>query len=232
MSNKTGEQLVRGFFGRRSGKSLKGRQAELMESFRQRLMIDINGKTPASLIDLFDETVQSIWLEIGFGGGEHLVHRAAENPDTGYIGIEPFRNGMAKALVAIEDAGLSNIRIYDEEAGPFLDWLPQKSLDGIYLLYPDPWPKTRHFKRRFINETNLDRIARALKTDHEFRFASDIDSYVEWTVEHCAAHPTFEWLNGSQEHSLQAWENWPGTRYEAKALREGRLPRYLSFQRI
>lgn len=226
-----GDQLARGFFGRRVGKALNDRQAVLMGDYLDHLKIDTEVAAPSSLSDLFDANVSLIWMESGFGGGEHLVHRARENPQTGFIGVEPFRNGMAKALVSIEEAELKNIRVYDEEAGALLDWLPVQSLDGFYLLYPDPWPKTRHFKRRFINQVNLDRIARVLKPETEFRVASDIDAYVEWTLEHCAAHSAFTWLDGVEDKALKPWANWPGTRYEAKAIREGRVPRYLTFKR-
>ncbi len=224
-------QNARGFYGRRAGKSLNERQALLMKDFLKELAIDIEVSAPKPLKDLFSKQVESVWLESGFGGGEHLIHRAKENPTIGYIGVEPFRNGMAKALVEIEAEGLDNIRLYNEEAGPLLDWLPEGQLDGFYLLYPDPWPKKRHFKRRFVNMKNLDRIARLLKPQKEFRFASDIDSYVKWTVDHCDRHSEFSWLEEKEENSLKPWENWPGTRYEAKALREARQPRYLTFLR-
>ena len=227
-----GDQLARGFFGRRIGKTLNDRQTALMGDYLARMKIDISHPSPLSLGDLFETDVSAVWMESGFGGGEHLVHRAMENPDTGFIGVEPFRNGMAKALVSIKEAELSNVRVYDEEAASLLDWLPAQSLDGFYLLYPDPWPKTRHLKRRFVNPINLDRIAKLLKADTELRVASDIDAYVEWTLEHCEAHPAFKWLDGAEKNALDPWENWPGTRYEAKAIREGRRPRYLTFQRI
>lgn len=226
-----GLQLARGFFGRRAGKSLNEHQAELMGDFLGQLRIDTERPPPGSLAQIFPANVMQIWMESGFGGGEHLVHRARENPTFGFIGVEPFRNGMAKALAAVDAAELHNIRLHDAEAGHLLDWLPEASLDGFYLLYPDPWPKKRHFKRRFVNGANLDRIARVLKPEAELRIASDIDSYVEWTLAHCAAHPAFEWLDGSEENSLRPWANWPGTRYEAKAVREGRRPRYLTFRR-
>jgi len=226
-----GEQLARGFFGRRSGKTLTERQHALMGEYLQQLKIDIMIAPPLSLGELFAADVGKIWMESGFGGGEHLVHRAQENPHIGYIGVEPFRNGMAKALVAIDAAAVSNVRVFDEEAGLLLDWLPDSSLDGFYLLYPDPWPKTRHFKRRFVNRANLDRIARVLKPGAEFRVASDIDSYVEWTLEHLREHKAFRWRDGVLEKALEPWENWPGTRYEAKALRAGRVARYLTFER-
>ncbi|MEP2942243.1 MAG: tRNA (guanosine(46)-N7)-methyltransferase TrmB [Hyphomicrobiales bacterium] len=227
-----GEQLARGFFGRRIGKTLNERQAAVMDDCLVRLKIDIERPAPSSLFDIFEANVSSVWMESGFGGGEHLVHRARENPNIGFIGVEPFRNGMAKALVSIEEAQLTNIRVYDEEAASLLDWLPANTLDGFYLLYPDPWPKTRHFKRRFVSPINLDRIARVLKPETEFRVATDIDAYVEWTLEHCEAHPSFTWLDGDEKNALEAWENWPGTRYEEKAIREKRLPRYLTFKRL
>ncbi|MEO1066297.1 MAG: tRNA (guanine(46)-N(7))-methyltransferase TrmB [Pseudomonadota bacterium] len=230
MSDKVGSQEKRGFYGRRAGKPLNLRQETLMADLLPELLLTRDEVTDTPLPTLFDPPVREVWLESGFGGGEHLVHRALENPDIGYVGIEPFRNGMAKALVLIEDTGVRNIRLYHDEAGPFLDWLPANSLSGFYLLYPDPWPKKRHFKRRFVSKRNLDRITRALKPGAEFRFASDIDSYVEWTLDHCADHPAFEWLDGDLSQCLAPWKGWPGTRYEDKALREGRVPRYLSFR--
>lgn len=224
-------RLKRGFYGRRAGKGLRGRQAELMGDYDEHpLTLSISKPCPQDVKSLFATKVSSVWLESGFGGGEHLVHRAKENPDIGFIGIEPFRNGMARALQMIEEEGLQNIRLYNDEGGPFLDWLPASSLSGYYLLYPDPWPKKRHFKRRFVNTENLKRIQRALIGGSEFRCASDIDSYVEWTIEHCAENSAFNWLNGSEENALTPWDNWPSTRYEAKALREGRTPRYLTFK--
>src|SRR5690606_37519195 len=175
--------------------------------------------------------VEGVRLEIGFGGGEHLLHETTTRPGTGFIGVEPFVNGMAKMAAALERQPLANIRLFHDDATLLLDWLPAASLDGIDLLYPDPWPKKRHWKRRFVNAANLDRFARALKPGGRFRFASDIDTYVNWTLLHCRAHPAFEW----QAHEAADWhtpyEGWPGTRYEAKALREGRPPAYLTFLR-
>ena len=226
-----GEQLARGFFGRRAGKALTRRQAFLMQDLLPQLKIDIHQAAPADVRSLFSRPVEQVWLESGFGGGEHLIHRAGENPHIGYIGVEPFRNGMAKALQAIADRKIANIRLYDEEAGSLLDWLPDEALDGFYLLYPDPWPKIRHFKRRFVNQKNLDRMARVLKQKGEFRLACDIESYIDWTLAHCADHPSFKWQEGTLDKTLQPWSGWPGTRYEAKALREGRRPRYLTFER-
>lgn len=230
MSDGSEKPSDRGFYGRRAGKTLTGRQAELVKDRLHQLLLNSTQPPPQDLTQLFSAPVTSIWFESGFGGGEHLIFRALENPAAGFIGVEPFKNGMAKVLVGIEDAGLSNVRLYDEETGPLLDWLPENSLDGFYLLYPDPWPKMRHFKRRFINQRNLTRIARVLKPGAELRVASDIDSYIKWTLEHCAEHPAIELVNESEGAMLKPWPNWPGTRYEAKAIREGRLPRYLTFR--
>jgi tRNA (guanine-N7-)-methyltransferase len=145
--------------------------------------------------------------------------------------VEPFVNGMAKLMLALETAPLDNLRVHDDDATRLLDWLPDASLSGIDLFYPDPWPKKRHFKRRFVNRANLDRFARVMKPGAPFRFASDIDSYVDWTLLHCRDHPAFAWQAETAADWREPYEGWPGTRYEAKALREGRRPAYLSFRR-
>jgi len=134
-------------------------------------------------------------------------------------------------MVALAADPLPNLRIYDDDATQLLDWLPASSIDGIDLLYPDPWPKKRHWKRRFVNETNLGRFARVMKPGALFHFASDIDTYVNWTLLHCRAHADFEWTARSAADWYTPYEAWPGTRYEAKALREGRRPAYLTFRR-
>ena len=219
------------FFGRRRGKSLKPRQAEQLERLLPLWKIDLAKAPPAELASLFDHAPDRILLEIGFGGGEHLLHRAKESPETGFIGVEPFVNSMAKFVAAAGDEGVSNIRLHDDDATQLLDWLPDASLDGIDLLYPDPWPKKKHWKRRFVNEANLDRFARVMKPGALFRFASDIDTYVNWTLRHIHAHPAFEWPARNASDWREPYENWPGTRYEAKALREGRTPAYLTFVR-
>ncbi|RUW28486.1 tRNA (guanine(46)-N(7))-methyltransferase TrmB, partial [Mesorhizobium sp. M1E.F.Ca.ET.041.01.1.1] len=179
----------------------------------------------------FKAKVSALQLEIGFGGGEHLLHRATEAPATGFIGVEPFVNGMAKMMTALGKAPLANLRVYDDDATRLLDWLPPASLDGIDLLYPDPWPKKKHWKRRFVSPANLDRFARVLKAGGRFRFASDIDSYVNWTLLACRANGNFAWQANEAADWHTPYEGWPGTRYEAKAIREGRRPAYLTFIR-
>lgn len=197
-----------------------------------KLRLDIDTRPPDHLSTLFPHTPARIILEIGFGGGEHLVHQALSNPQDAYLGVEPFVNSMAKALRAIGKENIENIRMYDEDAVELLDWLPDNSLDRIDLLYPDPWPKRRHWKRRFVNSVNLTRFARVLKPGGKFHFSSDIESYINWTLQHCDRHPAFEW----QAHSARDWhapyDNWIRTRYEAKAVREGRSPCYLRFIKV
>lgn len=219
------------FYGRRKGKPLSPLRTALMETELPRLGLDLNVPPPDDLAGLFDVPVREIWLEVGFGGGEHLLHRARENPDVGFIGVEPFVGSMAKAVSAIVSEGIGNIRLYDDDAVDVLDWLPEASVDLAYQLYPDPWPKKRHWKRRFINPQNLDRYARVLKPGAELRFASDIDTYVDWALRHCHDHEAFEWTAECADDWRAPWAGWPGTRYEAKALREGRVPRYLTFRR-
>ena len=175
--------------------------------------------------------VDEVRLEIGFGGGEHLLDEARRWPAAGFIGVEPFQNGMAKAVMAIERDGLANIRLFDQDATGLLDWLPAGSIERIDLFYPDPWPKPRHWRRRFVQPANLDRVARCLAPGGEFRFASDVDAYVRWTLRNVAANQHLRWVEGDLELCRDPWPNWPGTRYEAKALREARRPAYLTFRR-
>lgn len=219
------------FFGRRKGKRLRPGQATLIETRLPELLLDIGAPPPERLEALFAEPVQAVFLEIGFGSAEHLIHEALSRPATGFIGIEPFLNGLAKAVSAIDRHGLRNVRLYDQDAGPLLDWMPAASLDRVDLLYPDPWPKRRHWKRRFVNRKNLDRITRVLKPGGLLRFVSDIPSYVDWTLLEVIRHGGLEWTAAAADDWRCPWPGWPGTRYEAKALGEGRRPAYLVFRR-
>ncbi|WP_156549270.1 tRNA (guanine(46)-N(7))-methyltransferase TrmB [Agrobacterium vitis] len=219
------------FFGRRKGKPLRDQQVERMTHLLPERKLDLGSVAPGDLKTLFPVPVQRIRLEIGFGGGEHLAHRARQDATTGFIGVEPFVNSMAKLLAVIEDEGLPNIRVYDDDATQLLDWLPAASIDQIDLLYADPWPKRKHWKRRFVSQVNLERFHRVLKPGANFCFASDIDTYVNWTLLHCRNHGGFDWLAESSADWLKPYEGWPGTRYEAKARREGRSSAYLTFRR-
>jgi tRNA (guanine-N7-)-methyltransferase len=219
------------FFGRRHGKTIRARPAAALEATLPRYRLDLTAPPPGRLADLFPAPVSAVRLEIGFGGGEHLLSEVRRFPETGFIGAEAFVNGVAKVATALEQEPLGNIRIHDEDAIRLLDWLPAGSLDGIDLFYPDPWPKKRHWKRRFVSRENLDRFARVLKPGGRFRFASDIDTYVNWTLLKAIAHPAFDWQAADADDWRKPYEGWPGTRYEAKALREGRTPAYLTFGR-
>ncbi|MER8960687.1 MULTISPECIES: tRNA (guanosine(46)-N(7))-methyltransferase TrmB [unclassified Mesorhizobium] len=219
------------FFGRRRGKAIRPQQAAALESGFAAYRLDLTVEPPADLRSLFEAEVSAVQLEIGFGGGEHLLHRATASQATGFIGVEPFVNGMAKMMMAVRERPLANLRVYDDDATRLLDWLPQASLDGIDLLYPDPWPKKKHWKRRFVSPVNLNRFARVLKHGGKFHFASDIDSYVNWTLLHCRAHDAFTWQASEAADWHRPYDGWPGTRYEAKAIREGRRPAYLTFVR-
>jgi tRNA (guanine-N7-)-methyltransferase len=207
-------------------------QAEALSGGLGRYRLDLSSPPPADLATLFEADVSGVRLEIGFGGGEHLLHEAAAHPDTGFIGVEPFVNSMAKMMVAVTESPLANLRVYDDDATQLLDWLPEASLTGIDLFYPDPWPKKKHWKRRFVSQVNLVRFARVLKPGGIFRFASDIDTYVNWTLLHCARHGNFEWQATEADDWRKPYSGWPGTRYEAKAFREGRTPAYLTFRKI
>ncbi len=220
------------FHGRRKSRPLKPRQQRLVEDLLP--AIRITADDDALLVDpsrLFAPPPERMVLEIGFGGGEHLVQLAEERPDDGFIGCEPFINGVAKLLVAIEEKGLANIRVWDDDARPLLDLLGPQTIDEVYLLYPDPWPKKRHHKRRFVNAENLERLHRILKPGGLFLFASDISHYIAWTLEHVRRHGGFEWLAERPDDWRRPPEGWRSTRYEAKALREGRTPTYLRFAR-
>ncbi len=219
------------FFGRRRGKAIRPLQAVALAKGLERYRLDLTAPAPPDMRVLFPAEVAEVRLEIGFGGGEHLQHEATSHPAIGFIGVEPFVNSMAKMMTALAEKPLANLRVHDDDATRLLDWLPDASLAGIDLLYPDPWPKKKHWKRRFVSQVNLDRFARVLKTGGKFRFASDIDSYVNWTLLACEAHDGFAWEAADSGDWKMPYAGWPGTRYEAKALREERKPAYLTFRR-
>jgi tRNA (guanine-N7-)-methyltransferase len=221
----------RGFFGRRKGHRLRPHQAGLIETLLPRLALDLDVPAPDALASLFPPGVAEVRLEIGFGGGEYLVAQAAAHPHTGFIGCEPFVNGMAKALAAIDARKLVNIRLHLGDAVAVLDWLPAGSLAGIDLVYPDPWPKRRHWKRRFVQERTIADMARILRPGGAFRFVSDIPDYAAWTLARVLRSPDFIWTAERADDWRLPWPGFVGTRYEAKAVRERRVPCYLAFRR-
>jgi tRNA (guanine-N7-)-methyltransferase len=219
-----------GLYGRRKGKTLRPRQAALVETLLPRLQLDLS-RPIAAPFDLFARRPDDLWLEIGFGGGERLAADALNYPPRGFFGCEPFVNGVAKLLVEIERFGLENIRIHPGDAGELIDRLPDQCLSGVYLLYPDPWPKRRHKERRFVSDAMLARLARVMRPGAELRFATDIDDYAAWTLARVLRSPDFVWPALSVDDWTTPWEGWIQTRYEAKALRDGRSAAYLTFIR-
>ena len=220
------------FYGRRKGHPLRATQAGLFDTLLPRLAVHVDLPAQADLAALFPHRPQEIRLEIGFGGAEHLVAQAQRHPDVGFIGCEPFVNGMAKALAAIDTLKLDNIRLHHGDATELLAWLPSASLHRIDLLYPDPWPKRRHWKRRFVQDASVATLARVLRCGAELRFASDWPDYVAWTLERMLRSPAFAWTAVRADDWRMPWADFVRTRYEAKAVREGRVPCYLTFRRV
>ena len=219
------------FFGRRKGHKLRPHQADLIDHLLPHLALDIHAAPPADLSTLFDPPARELRLEIGFGGGEHLVAEARAHPETGFIGCEPYVNGMAKILTQIEAHNLGNIRLFAGDAAEVLAWLPRDTLARIDLIHPDPWPKRRHWKRRFVQEVTIAAMARVLKAGGEFRFVSDIDDYCAWTLAHLARSTDFVWTAERADDWRLPWPGYTMTRYGRKAAREGRVAAYLRFRR-
>jgi tRNA (guanine-N7-)-methyltransferase len=221
----------RAFFGRRKGHQLRSHHADLVAGLLPRLAIALDQPPPSRLVDLFPHSLENVYLEIGFGGGENLIAQATARPWISFIGCEPFVNGMAKILAAIEAGGLNNIRLYAGDAIDLLAWLPDASIAKVDLLYPDPWPKRRHWKRRFVQDRTVAMLARVLRPGGLFRFATDIADYAAWTLERLNRAPDFAWTAERADDWRKPWAGFEGTRYEAKAKREGRAPCYLEFRR-
>ncbi|MCB1435786.1 MAG: tRNA (guanosine(46)-N7)-methyltransferase TrmB [Rhodobiaceae bacterium] len=224
-----GEARPSRIHGRRSGHALRQGQRALMQDLLPGLKLDLGGDARHQA--LLAAPQRALWLEIGFGGGEHLAFQAANNPDTGFIGCEPFINGIAKLLARIARDGLGNIRLHDGDARELLAWLPDQSLDRVFILYPDPWPKRRHWKRRIVGAETVVELARAMKPGSQLRIASDIDDYIDWILRHVLGHGAFAWTARTPSDWRMPPPDWTRTRYEAKALREGRKPAYLTFLR-
>ena len=220
------------FFGRRKGHKLRNHQTELVETLLPRLALQITEPCGVNLNGFFETAVQDVRLEIGFGGGEHLIAEARAHPTTGFIGCEPYVNGMAKILTQIEAQNISNIRLFAGDAAELLLWLPASSLARIDLIHPDPWPKKRHWKRRFVQDVTIAAMARLLKPGGEFRFVSDIDNYCAWALAHLLRARDFLWTAESADDWRLPWANYTMTRYGRKADREGRKAAYLVFRRL
>lgn len=219
-------------YGRRRGRKLRpARQATLDSGLAS---ASLDALPAAGRLDprgLFVPATSATWLEIGFGGGEHLVWQAAANPDVGILGAEPFVNGVASLLAQVGRRGLRNVRVWPDDAGALFAALADASIDRAFLLFPDPWPKARHHKRRIVNPANLDSLARILANGAEFRVATDDRAYLGWILAHILDHPAFVWTARDSSDWRQRPADWPATRYEEKAGRSGRKPYFLSFRR-
>lgn len=228
----------RQLFGRRRGHKLRPGRATLMAEAGPELCVpDVErraGHDPDRRVDLaaLFPKAGDVWLEIGFGAGEHLADQARRHPDVGLIGCEHFIDGVASLVARVAGEGLTNVRIHPHDARDLLDALPDSSIGQAFLLYPDPWPKKRHHKRRFINHQNLDALARVMKAGALLRVATDIDDYARHALQAVAERDEFVWTAERADDWRRPWDDWPGTRYEAKALAAGRAPCYLTFQRV
>jgi len=222
----------RNFYGRFKGKGLRPSQQAYLDEDLARLSpgpVDWDVNPERQNIDLsalFGD--HEVWLEVGFGGGEHMVHQAVTNPDVGIIGCEPYINGVAMLLGKIRDSGAQNIAVHPGDVRDMFDVLPAGSISRAFLLYPDPWPKKRHHRRRFVTPEHLEPLSKVLKKGAIFRVATDIPDYVRQTLEQVPRHG-FEWLAERPADWREPWNDWISTRYEEKALREGRRPHYLTF---
>ena len=215
-------------YGRRLGRPLSTYQQQLIETLLPR--IDV----PDGAIDLaaLFPKAHAFAFEVGFGGGEHLAAQAAAHPDTGFIGCEPFQNGVAKLLTLIDEGKLSNVRVHKNDAREVLPRIGDGVLSAVYVLFPDPWPKWRHHKRRFVQEATLDQLARVLRPGGEFRLATDHEDYGVWALQHLMRDARFRWTAERASDWRVRQPDWPATRYEQKAIQAGRPCIYLRFVRV
>ncbi len=225
----------RNFYGRFKGKGLRDSQQVFLDEDLAALSPgpvdwDVNpDRIPLDVAALTGG--KPLWLEVGFGGGEHLVHQAASNPDVHIIGCEPYINGVAMLLGKIRDAGITNLSVHPGDARNMMDVLPEGSVDKAFLLYPDPWPKKRHHRRRFVTQEHLEPLAQVMAQGAEFRVATDIADYVRQTLQQ-VPRTGFRWTAEGPSDWREPWQDWISTRYEQKAIREGRPQHYLTFKRV
>jgi tRNA (guanine-N7-)-methyltransferase len=219
-------------YGRRRGRKLRAGQESRLATLLPALEVALPAEGRLDPASLFPFPIADLWLEVGFGSGEHLAAQAAVHPEVGFIGCEIFRNGVAALMALIEAGGVRNVRVFPEDARRLMAALPAGSVGRAFVLFPDPWPKARHAARRFIGRPNLDRLAVLLKDGAELRAASDDPGHVEWILEQASAHPAFAGPAGSPEDWRDRPSGWPPTRYERKAIDQGRQPHYFTFRRL
>ena len=208
-------------FGRRRGRRLSARQQSLLDEVLPRLALDLSDACPPDPRRLFPGLPRALWLEIGFGGAEHLLWQAQHNPLVGVIGCEVFEDGIVKALAGVEEHALANVRLSNQDAREMLRWLPAGCLDRVFILFPDPWPKKRHRKRRLVSRSLFDLLARVMAPGAELRIATDVGDYAHWILLVARGHPAFVWQAASPRDWRERPGDWPQTRYEAKALAQG-----------
>lgn len=228
-----GRKSTEKFYGRRKGQTLSARKKRLLKDILPGFEIRLEDRPPG-LLDpktFFDFTPKEVWFEIGFGKGEHLAWQAERNPGIGFIGCEPFINGVAGLVTKIHEEGLKNIRIFPDDARLLMDRLRAGSLNRVFLLHPDPWPKARHAKRRFVSQGNLDRLARLMAPGAEFRVSTDHSAYKAWTLIQMQNRADFTWAAEGADDWRTPPKDWPGTRYQAKALKEDIRCAYFRFLR-
>ncbi len=220
-------------YGRRKGKTLKGERAKALEEVMP--VVSIKTLEDEIMIDpksFFDFPVKEVWFEIGFGNGEHIVHQAENNPEVGIIGCEPFLNGVAACCKEISDKGVKNIRIWHDDARLLMLRMQPHSIDKLFLLHPDPWPKTRHHKRRFIQTESLNLISSLLKDDADFRMATDHFTLAQWMLEKTYFHPNFEWKANCAHDWQTPPDDWIDTRYHDKGKRKDHIQVFLNFNNV
>jgi tRNA (guanine-N7-)-methyltransferase len=218
-------------YGRRRARPLRPGQQRLKQEVLPRLTLELPESGPIDPRALFTKPIEKVWLEIGFGAGEHLAEQAERHPDTGFIGSEVFEDGIVRALGEVSRRDLTNIRLFTEDARLLLAALPPASLGRVFILFPDPWPKRRHHKRRLVAPATLDLLAVAMADGAELRLATDDRDYLAWMLEHTIAHLDFVWLARRASDWRERPVDWPATRYEAKARSAGRVPAFLRFMR-
>lgn len=218
-------------FGRRRARRLRAHLATLVADLLPRLRPDLAQSPKSGLNRLFPADIREIWLEIGFGGGEHLIWQAEHNPGVGLIGCEPFIDGVAKVLGEIDRRDINNVRLHADDARDLIRWLPARTISRAFILFPDPWPKLRHHKRRLVNVPTLNELARVMKPGAELRMATDIGDYAGQMLAAADRSGAFAWQASSPDDWRRRPGDWPSTRYEQKAGRAGRRCYFLTFAR-